>query len=242
MERILLFSHGDKGGVGKSVVSTFATEFFLSRGLVALVETDPRQPDVAVRYEGDPDVTVVTSSLNRAGDSENAMTKFGLWLEKEGPDQVVVNLPSGAGETIDEHSELIRSVADQLGYRLVVVYALEKGPVATAVMIESLKNGLLSVVDVENRFVAYPLYKGDPEVFEWHNTKKREEGLIGEITIPALKSTSALSKLEKTPGRLSCLTAFDYMPPGWGIVEQASIRRWYKFGLEAIKPVLGGDE
>lgn len=242
MDRILFFSHGDKGGCGKSVVSMFATEFLLSRGPVALVETDPRAPDVSVRYEGDPDVMAMRSSMNRAGDSENAMTKFGLWLEKEGPDQVVVNLPSGAGETIDEHSELIRSVADQLEYRLVVVYALEKTQVATAVMIESLRSGFLSVVDVENRFVAYPLYKGDPEIFEWYGAKEREEGLIGEITIPALKSTSALKKLEKTPGRLSCLTAFDSMPPGWGIVEQASIRRWYKSGLEAIKPVLEGNE
>jgi len=242
MERILFFSHGDKGGVGKSVISTLAIEFFLDRGPVALVETDPRQPDVAVRYQNDPDVATVTSSMNRAGDSENALTKFGLWLETERPDQVVVNLPSGAGETIDEHSELIRSVADQLGYRLVVVYGLEKGPVATAVMIESLKNGLLSVVDRENRFVAYPLYKGDPEVFEWHKSKERKEGLIGEITIPALKSTSALSKLEKTPGRLSALTAFDTMPPGWMIVEQASVRRWYKSGLDSIGPVLAGRE
>lgn len=242
MERILFFSHGDKGGVGKSAVSMFATEFLLRRGRVALVETDPLQPDVAVRYAGDPDVTVITSSMNRAGDSENAMTKFGLWLEKEGADQVVVNLPSGAGETINEHSELIRSVADQLGYRLVVVYGLEKSPVATAVMIESLKNGLLSVVDRENRFVAYPLYKGDPEIFEWYKAKERGEGMIGEIAIPALKSTSALSKLEATPGRLSELTAFDTMPPGWMIVEQASIRRWYKSGLEAIKPIFGGNE
>lgn len=237
MERVLFFSHGDKGGVGKSVISTLATEYLLNRGRVALVETDPRQPDVAVRYGGDPDVTIVTSSMNRAGDSENALTKFGLWLEQESPDQVVVNLPSGAGETIDQHSELIRALADQLGYRLVVVYALEKGPVATAVMIESLKNGLLSVVDTENRFVAYPLYKGDPEIFEWYKTKERKEGLIGEITIPALRSTSALSKLESTPGRLSALTAFDYMPPGWMIVEQASVRRWYSAGLESIKPL-----
>jgi hypothetical protein len=235
--KTLFFSHGDKGGVGKSVISTLAIEYLLNRGRVALVETDPRQPDVAVRYKEDPDVTIVTSSLNRAGDSENALTKFGLWLEQEAPEQVVVNLPSGAGETIDQHSELIRTLADQIGYRLVAVYALEKGPVATAVMIESLKNGLLSVVDKENRFVAYPLYKGDPEIFEWYKSKERKEGLIGEITIPALRSTAALSRLEATTGRLSALTAFDLMPPGWMIVEQASVRGWYKSGLSAIKPI-----
>jgi len=241
MKKVLFFSHGDKGGVGKSVVSTFAIEYLLDRGPVTLVETDPRQPDVGVRYKEEPDVMVVAASMNRAGDSENAITKFGLWLEKHGPERVIVNLPSGAGETIDEHSELIRALADQLGYRLVVVYGLEKGPVATAVAIESLKKGLMSVVDAQDRFFAYPLYKGDPEVFEWYKAKERGEGLIGEITIPALKSTSALSKLEKTPGRLSALTAFDTMPPGWMIVEQASVRRWYKAGLEAIRPVFEGE-
>lgn len=239
MEKILFFSHGDKGGVGKSVVSTLAVEFLLNRGDVALVETDPRQPDVAVRYAGDPGVTVMTSSMNRAGDSENALTKFGLWLEQEGPDQIIVNLPSGAGETIDEHSELIRAMADQLGYRLIVVYSMEKGPVATGVMIESLSNGLLSVVDPESRFVAYPLYKGDPEIFGWYRSIERKKGLVGEIAVPALRSTSALQKLEATPGRLAHLTTTS--PADWMIVERTSIKRWYEKGLFEIEKVIGRD-
>lgn len=42
----MFISHGDKGGVGKSVISLFAVEYLLQSGPVALAETDPTQPDL----------------------------------------------------------------------------------------------------------------------------------------------------------------------------------------------------
>lgn len=239
MEKILFFSHGDKGGVGKSVISTLATEYLLNLGPVALVETDPRQPDVAKRYKGDPGIVLSGISLNRAGDSENALTRFGNWLEESRQEKVVVNLPSGAGETLDEHSHLIRSLADSLGYRLIVTYALEKNSVATEMMIRSLGSGLLSAVEPENRFAAYPLFKGDPESFTWYTSEQREGAEIGEIAIPALRNSSALQKLEQTTGRISGLISDRPRPEGWFIIELASLDRWYKSALQEMEKVFG---
>ena len=236
MDRILFFSHGDKGGVGKSMTSTFAVEFSLKSGGLMLVETDPKQPDVGKRYREDPDVTLAALSLNQAGDAANALARFGDRLEKERAERVVVNLPSGAGETIDEFAGAIRELADGLGYRLIVTYGLDKGPVPTEAMVESLRSGLLSVVDIENRWVVYPLCKGGLEIFNWYKDERRKEGLIGEISFPVLKNAGAFSKLDNTEGRIAGLIEGE-RPEGWGLFDQMSVREFYKQAIVAISPI-----
>lgn len=237
MEKTLFVSHGDKGGVGKSVVSTLAVEHMLKRGPVAVIESDPTQPDVGKRYAGDPDIILGTLSLNRAGDSENALQRFGEWLETSNCDRVVVNLPAGAGETLDSMADLLRSLADGLGYRLVVTYALKNNKLANEMMIRSLKEGLLSVVEPENRYVIYPAFIGEPEIFDWFRSNERKEIEIGEIAIPALRNSAALQRLEHTPGRISSLIA--KRPEGWFLVDQASVEKWYKSALLEIEKIFG---
>ena len=112
MIKTLFISHGGKGGVGKSYMACAGTEAMLAAGChVTIVEADPTQPDVAARYLNDPDVTVGALSLNRAGDAENSVSEFGEWLEQKGGDHVVVNLPAGAGETLDALGDHIGSFA-----------------------------------------------------------------------------------------------------------------------------------
>lgn len=239
MEKTLFVSHGDKGGVGKSVISTLAVEHMFGWGPVAVVESDPTQPDVGKRYARDPDVILGTLSLNRAGDAENAFQKFGEWLEKTACERVVVNLPAGAGETLDSLADLLRSLADSLDYRLVVTYAIKNNQIATEMMIRSLNSGLMSVVEPENRYVAYPLFIGNPEVFEWYRSEERKEIMTGEIAIPALRNASALQKLEGTPGRISGLISGK--PEDWFLVDKASVERWYKAALREMEIVFGKD-
>jgi len=237
MKKIMFISHGDKGGVGKSVTSTFAVEYLLQNGPVALAETDPTQPDVGKRYIGDPDIVVGTLSLNRAGDAENALSAFGQWLEREGTNQVVVNLPAGAGETLDVFADLIRGLADSFGYNLVVTYSLEKNETATRTMLKSLESGLLSVVEPENRWAVFPTYKGDPRIFHWYGAKERKEAKIREIVFPALKNSKALFQLEATMGRLSGLVVKENRPDSWFVIDQISVFRFYEAGLKAIAPI-----
>lgn len=242
MEKVLFISHGDKGGVGKSMISMFAVEKLLESGAVALIEADPTQPDIGKRYADDPDIVVSGLSLNRAGDAENALSRFGQWLENSGRERVVVNLPAGAGETLDAHADMIRSLADSLEYRLIVTYSLEKNETATRTMLKSLDSGLLSVVDPENRFVVFPVYKGEPESFHWFHAKERQASEIGEIVMPGLKNSKALSLLEATPGRVSALVDKENRPEGWFVIEQISVFRFYEAGLKAIAPIFEGGE
>lgn len=235
MEKILFISHGDKGGVGKSVVSMFAVEEGLKSGTVALIEADPTQPDLGTRYAHDTHILIGSVSLNRAGDAENALSNLGVWLEHQKSSIVVVNLPAGAGETLDAYADVIRGLADALDMRLVVTYSLEKNEIATRTMLKSLESGLLSVVDPENRHIVFPRYKGEPEAFHYFKSHERKSAEIGEIVFPALKNHKALSLLESTPGRLSALVDKENRPQGWFIVDQISVFRFYQAGLVAIE-------
>ena len=241
-QKTLLISHGDKGGVGKSYNSMLKVEHRLAAGLpVALIESDPTQPDLAQRYAGDPDVSIGALSLNRAGDAENALSAFGAFLEASNPDQVVVNLPAGAGETLDALGGLVRDLADALGYRLVVTYALEKNRVAASALADSLESGLLSHVAPGNRFVVLPEYKGRPDSFEWMHCPDRERFAVPELIVPALGNRSALQRLEATPGRIVRLVDKAARPDGWMILDQSSVLRWYHAALAALAPVFAGE-
>ena len=241
MERTLFISHGDKGGVGKSYLSMLAVECLLEHGPVSLIEADPTQPDLGVRYMGLDNVAVGALPLNQAGDAENALSAFGEMLETSNADLVVVNLPAGAGETLDGMAGMIRDLSDALEYRLIVTYALEKNRVASDALIRSMAHGLLSVVDTDKRFVAYPEYKGKVETFDWYNRPERKKAEIGELIVPSLGNRSALTKLEASRGRVADLVDKNNRPDGWMIIDQSSVFRWYKAGIAAIAPILGGE-
>ncbi|MBU2755298.1 hypothetical protein HFU84_12100 [Acidithiobacillus sp. CV18-2] len=240
MERIMFVSHGDKGGCGKSYVSTIVVEHLLNAGnQVALVEADPTQPDVGKRYLDDADVEIGTLSLNRAGDAENALSEFGAWLETADRDFVVVNLPAGAGETLDNQGDLMRDLADSLGYRMIVSYALEKNRIAAQAMLRSLKSGLLSHIEPENRVVCIPEFKGEPYAFEWMDMPERKNADIREVVIPALKNRQALQRLEASRGRIAALIDKDHRPDGWMILDQSSVWRWYQLAMTAAAKIIG---
>ena len=241
MERTLYVSHGDKGGVGKSYLSMLAVEYLLQFGPVSLVEADPTQPDLGVRYMGLDNVTVGALPLNKAGDAENALSAFGEMMETTNAELVVVNLPAGAGETLDSTADMIRDLSDALEYRLIVTYALEKNKVASDALIKSMAKGLLSVVDTDKRFVAYPEYKGRAETFDWYNRPERKKSEIGELIVPSLGNRSALNKLEATRGRVADLVDKANRPDGWMILDQSSVYRWYQSGIAAIAPIFGGE-
>ncbi|MDA8390868.1 MAG: hypothetical protein M0Z76_09100 [Gammaproteobacteria bacterium] len=243
MIKTLFISHGGKGGVGKSYMACAGTEAMLAAGChVTIVEADPTQPDVAARYLNDPNVTVGALSLNRAGDAENSVSEFGEWLEQKGGDHVIVNLPAGAGETLDLLGDQIRYLADGLGYRLIATYSLEKNRVATEEMVESFQSGLMSHVAPEDRFIIIPAYKGNPETFEWMTHPARETIGAHEIVFPALGSRSALKKLEATPGRISHLIVPPYPGcDGWMLLDKSSVFRWHKAVMTAMAPIFGGE-
>lgn len=240
--KTLYLSHGDKGGCGKSVLSMLMVEHILAAGKdVHLVESDPSQPDLAKRYENDVNVFNGFLSLNQAGDAENAISRFNTWLETKGGNDVVVNLPAGASETLDELGDLLADTCEGLGYRLVVTYSLEKNGMAADMLADSLKKGVMSFALPENRFVVYPAFKGEPQDFAWFDHPAREKYEMGELVIPAMRSTAAWRAFEATPGRMADLVDKTKRPEGWMITDQSSLFRFYKAAMEAVAPLFEGE-
>lgn len=240
MRRIII-SHGDKGGVGKSMLATVIMERILSDGdEVALVEGDPSQPDVGLRYMGSEHVELSQLPLNRAGDADNAVGELGYWLEQQKRDQIVINLPAGASETLDNLAPLLREVGDALEYDIYVTYSLGKGDTPTVGLIKSLQSGLLHHIDEDKRIVVYPEFQGKPEQFAWFNHDKRINAGIHEIIMPAIKNQNTLNKLLKTRGRIAEIIS--YGADGWMVTDKIAIKRWLDEAMSNLNYIFSNIE
>ncbi|MBU2806513.1 ATP-binding protein, partial [Acidithiobacillus ferridurans] len=89
----LYFSHGDKGGVGKSLLSAVLVDHLIQSGRdVGIIEGDTGA-DIALRFS---DIDLQLVNLNRSGAQEEAVLGFSEALEALAGKDIVVNLPAGA--------------------------------------------------------------------------------------------------------------------------------------------------
>ena len=235
----LYISHGDKGGVGKSMVSIALIEWLLHAGCkrLALVEGDPSQPDLEKRYAEVDQILTGYLPLNRPGKAAgDAVTALATWIEKNSPDAVVVNLPGGAGETLDGLGGVIRAVCDVLGMRMVALYSLGVTDALTAGMVGSLSDGLLSHVDPDNRAAVYPLFSAPRSAFLWSRSDQRKIYLMHDIEMPDWPALGTMLKMLNTPGSLATLAQTG--APGWMIVDLINTKHWLDKALSALNPIM----
>ena len=235
----LIISHGDKGGTGKSMAAALMLDHFLATGApVLLIEGDAGIPDLALRFRGSVPVELV--NLNRAGDAETSFNKLGNVLEvAAGAGQhVVVNLPAGAGDTIDELAPVLAEIVQAVGYTLIVPFSIGPHRTSTDTLIKSLDHGLLSVVDPARRSVLFPLFLGAAGQFDWSKAHARTDFVNTggrEAAIPALRPDNLRDKILAAPGAFSVLgedkTALT-------ITERALFRRWLALAHAAIDSVI----
>ena len=239
--REIIVSDGDKGGVGKSITSKVIAEARLSQGKkIAIIEGDDSHPDLALQYDGDPDVIIGVLPLAESGDANRAVSKLGEWLEEHLPDTVIVNLPAGAAKTLSAHADLLRMVADSLEYQITGLYSLGKGDTPTAGLVKSIAAGLFSQVDSTRQIVVYPAFQGAPHDFAWYSHDARKTFGGREIIMPALDNRDVVKKLLSTRGRLSEIARAG--APGWLIVDKLNLSRWLKAAIAAVEPILNIEE
>lgn len=235
----LLISHGDKGGTGKSMAAALALDHLLATGApVLLIEGDAGIPDLALRFDGSVPVELV--NLNRAGDSETSFNKLGNILEAAASagQHVVINMPAGAGDTIDELAPVLADVVSAVGYELVVTFSIGPHSTSTDALVKSLQRGLLSVVDPARRSVLFPLFLGIAEQFNWSKSPKRADFISAggkESSIPALRPDDLRDKVLATPGAFSLLAEDK---AALTITERALFRRWLALAHAAIASVV----
>jgi hypothetical protein len=231
----ILISSGDKGGTGKSMVSAVAVDRKISAGEpVALLEGDEGQPDIALRYAQHPLVRLGAVNLNRAGDAETAVALFGEWLEQQQSHDVIVNLPSAAGDTLDNLADVIVGVCQDLGHIVQVAYSLGMHRTSSDGLRKSLSHGLLGAVPAENRLVIYPEFLGRAAAFDWSKTPDRAAYLSEggrEAVMPALRPDVLRDKVLALPGSFTDLLAPD---AGLSLTERMMFQRWLRVAHAAL--------
>ena len=232
----LVISHGDKGGVGKSIFSMLAVEFglFAERN-VAIVEGDTKIGDVKARYENV--VSVLSVNLDKSGkDAENAIATLFGHLEALDSDFVVMNAPANAHKALDSYAELIVPVARELGFQICVAWMIGRESSSATLANESVicqvADRKIAVVnrhesdyDRDYYWFAVPQYKD-----AWIASG----GLTGEISELASRVGA---KVKEYQGRSFASLAGPESP--LFIVERQIIKNWLrKSWQESMTPLI----
>lgn len=125
MEKMLvIFSHGEKGGVGKTAVAGAAIELLLgSNRRVAVVEGDADNPDVEQRYKN---AVHAIAKVRLSDPSEyqravNDLVNFLALCIESDIDAVIVNMPAGAYTTVDKDVDTLRVAVEALDIKIRVL-------------------------------------------------------------------------------------------------------------------------
>lgn len=202
---MIYYSHGDKGGVGKSMTSAVLLDYLLSKGgTPMLIEGDSGQPDIALRYADHVQTEYV--NLNRAGAAEEAIMAFTDALEELGDGDIVVNLPAAAGDTLEQLAEVLVGAAEELGHESRVFYTMGHTPTATKNALKSFENGLIYGVGLDNACIVYPAFLGKTENFDWVKSGARDTHNVREIIMPAISPDELAQVVLSAPGTFAELS------------------------------------
>ena len=196
----IYFSHGDKGGVGKSMLAALVVEFCMrAQYSVGIIEGDINQPDIAIRYKPTT-VPVGAVNLARAGASEEAVLKFVDKVQAiRGVDHIVVNLPASSSETLDANADVIIEALKENGHEPFLMYSMGHTPAAAETFKASAESGLFSALDAEHRGIVYPLFQGEPANSHFVKSGLRDEYAFGlELAIPVIKPEALVQKVLST--------------------------------------------
>ena len=240
MSKLKLFiSHGDKGGTGKSMAAALALDHLHASGVpVLLIEGDAGIPDLAHRFRDI--IPLKTVNLNRSGDSETSFNKLGNALEAASTagQHVVINMPAGAGDTIDSLAPVLAEVVADVGFDLVVSFAIGPHRTSTDALLKSLHGGLMSVVAPNRRSVLLPLFLGQSTSFDWGKAANRIAFLDTggkEAAIPALRPDDLRDKVLALPGTFQSIAANrEHLT----LTERALFKRWLAMATEAMASIL----
>lgn len=243
----MIFSHGDKGGVGKSIFSMLIVEYLLSQNIpVGIVETDGEMTgrnnaDVGKRYKNVAGVGVLNVNLDKSGrDAENAVSSLFSRIEESGIEHIVVNAPANAYKSLDAFSDIIVPVAQDLDYETCVAWLVGKESASAELSIQS---ELCKLADRKMAVVNRKESEFDVDFFWFQNPKYKDAwvesgGLLGEI--PELASRVATS-VQAQP-ESSFLSLAGKESPLF-MVERQIIKNWLKKSWEnAVIPLVGEGE
>lgn len=222
---------GDKGGVGKSMVSLALLHTLAQRDAPLLfIDTDTSNPDVWRCYEKEPAVVARSVGLDEA-DGWIAL----LNLCEAHPDHpIVINTAARNNVGVARHGDILNGAVGELNRALVALWVINRQRDS----VELLKRFLPSI-PAATVHVLRNLYFGDEGKFERYNQsaiRRTVEERGGQtLNFPDLADRVADDLLGQ---RLSVARALRDLPLG----NRAELRRWEKACARALGAVIGLDE
>ena len=148
MARTLTLIHGDKGGVGKSLLATTLADFLITKNIgnrLIIVDADQRNPDVSRLFpEPDRSKRINLSVHDGWGELYDLIE-----LEKDA--DILVNLPAGIGKEIGKEAPTLKILLEENQMKLVMYFPLDRLPDtvnllrdATSDLLSLTKNGKIT--------------------------------------------------------------------------------------------------
>jgi len=146
MSKKIIWVHGEKGGVGKSMMASVAIDWLLSNGYeTCVVDGDGSFPDVFNRYENDSRVLIKQSPLVSASSVLNMLENLELAFKSASDNHtLVVNLPANTS-VLDDDSATVLALTEALGYENYTMYMVADGTESKRTAIKSMKDGIVSI-------------------------------------------------------------------------------------------------
>jgi len=139
----IIWVHGTKGGIGKSMMSSVVIDYLLSKGkTVAIIEGDGSVPDVRARF-GDG-VPSLLSPLNSDKSVYEMLAGLEMASVSGNIEYIVVNLPANA-ELIDSIAEDVHAVTDELGYTNHTLFMISASTDSVNLLQRSANDGIVSI-------------------------------------------------------------------------------------------------
>lgn len=221
MSKKIVFCHGDKGGVGKSVLAAALVDIALDHGPVALIEGDLKIRDLARRYEAVEGVTGYLIDLARPDSSQDAAIVLFDALERAGlPDCVIINLPASASGTVDQEADVIKAAATDMGYSIRVGWMLGAGEDSARLAAESalcrIADRKVAIHNAAFGPITHSTWPTHPARAGW----RKSGGL--EVEMPAL-AARVMSEIRDRPGRFA---EFGQPAGGLTIISRQIVVSW----------------
>lgn len=226
---MIYISHGEKGGVGKSRLAMVLIDYLLKRNdrPVVLVEGDKTGQDVGERYADIIETGFI--NLNRPEAMLEAFSNLGNWIEEHADKKdVVVNLPGQASDTLDKFADLLASTMEMAGQKIVVFYSLGMLDLHVNNLVDSLKNGLMSVAPLERQVIIMSEASGTVDQFAWSRSTAREAYLKAggkEGVMPKLLPATLDTRMGSMPGPYSFFLDKD---SPLSLTDRGLLFRWLK--------------
>lgn len=231
MLKCVIFSHGDKGGVGKSTVATAIIDLLLEAGRkVALLEGDVDNADVAQRFAGSG-MQIARVRMSDPSEYQTAVNKLSEFIDEAATtaEVVVVNLPANASSTIDAEPEIFLDLLTSLEVEIRV--AISAGNTRSAA--EGLQHMLTHGIPAQSKtLVLAPAYLKDETLAERLRAAGvdlvREYPRLAPDTMAVVLAhpTTPLLDLENDPAHIK------------SVIQRLRIGQYRRAAARALAPLL----